>query len=259
MTKGIISLEGKRGLVFGVANDQSIAYACAKVLHQAGAQVGLTYQNEKTKKFTQHIADELEAPLFLECNVEEPGHLEKIFADAEKLWGGQIDFVIHSIAFAPHDDLHGRVVDCSKEGFDLAMNISCHSFIRMAKLAEPLMKDGGTLITMSYYGAEKVVENYNVMGPVKAALESVTRYLAAELGPQGIRVHDVSPGPLPTRAGSGIDHFNDLMKSAEERSPLRHLARKEDVGALVALLVSEHGQSMTGNSIFVDSGYNIMG
>lgn len=254
----LLDLKGKKGLVFGIANDQSIAYACAKAIRLAGGEVGLTYQNEKTKKFTQAIADELEAPIFLECNVEEAGHLEAVFNEAQAKWG-KIDFVIHSIAFAPRDDLLGRVVDCSKEGFDLAMNISCYSLIKMAQLAEPLMTESGTIITMSYYGAEKVVEHYNVMGPVKAALECTVRYLAAELGPKNIRVHDLSPGPVMTRAGSGIGGFDQLIADAEARAPLRRLADKTDIGALSAFLVSDYGKSMTGNTLYVDAGYNIMG
>jgi enoyl-[acyl-carrier protein] reductase I len=196
------ALAGKKALVIGIANNQSIAYGCALAFRAMGAELAITYLNDKTKQYTQALADRLEASLYLPCDVRVDGQLESVFEAIERTWG-KLDIALHSIAFAPREDLHGRVTDCSRQGFLMAMDISCYSFIRMAKLAEPLMKDGGTLFTMSYYGAEKVVENYNVMGPVKAALEASARYLAAELGPKGIRVHAISPGPIQTR---GIWH-----------------------------------------------------
>ena len=251
-------LEGKKALVIGIANNQSIAYGCALGFRALGADLAITYLNEKTKQYTQGLADHLEAPLFLPCDVREEGQLEAVFAEIEKTWG-RLDTALHSIAFAPREDLHGRVTDCSREGFLMAMDISCHSFIRMAKLAEPLMKDGGTLFTMSYYGAEKVVENYNVMGPVKAALEACARYLTAELGPKGIRVHPISPGPIQTRAASGIDRFDELMDMAAERAPSRMLVTIEDVGMATAFLATDYAKLITGDTMYIDGGYHIVG
>ncbi|OUD11762.1 enoyl-[acyl-carrier-protein] reductase [Thioflexithrix psekupsensis] len=253
-----MSLEGKKGLVVGIANAHSIAYGCARAFRALGAELAITYLNEKASPYVRPLAEELESPLILPCDVREPGQLESVFSAIEQHWG-ELDFLLHSIAFAPREDLHGRVVDCSANGFLMAMDVSCHSFIRMAKLAEPLMKNGGTLLTMSYFGAEKVVEDYNLMGPVKAALESATRYMAAELGPKHIRLHVVSPGPLKTRAASGINRFDELLEKAAARAPERHLVTIEDVGAVAAALVSDAAQSLTGNTIYVDAGYNIIG
>ncbi|MCB1944009.1 MAG: enoyl-ACP reductase FabI, partial [Candidatus Accumulibacter sp.] len=205
-------LTGKKGVILGIANDQSIAWGCAQAFRGLGAELSITYLNEKSRKFTEPLAAALDVSpeLYLPCDVREDGQLESVFATIGRQWG-RLDFALHSIAFAPREDLHGRVTDCSRDGFLMAMDVSCHSFIRMARLAEPLMTDGGALFTMSYFGAEKVVENYNVMGPVKAALEATSRYLAAELGPKGIRVSPVSPGPIKTRAASGIGRFDELM------------------------------------------------
>jgi enoyl-[acyl-carrier protein] reductase I len=252
------ALAGKKALVIGIANNQSIAYGCALAFRAFGAELAITYLNEKTKKFTQPLADQLEASLYLPCDVREEGQLEAVFAAIEQKWG-RLDIALHSIAFAPREDLHGRVTDCSREGFLMAMDISCHSFIRMARLAEPLMKNGGALFTMSYYGAEKVVENYNVMGPVKAALEASARYLAAELGPKGIRVHPISPGPIQTRAASGIDRFDELMEKAASRAPSRMLVTIEDVGMATAFLATDFAKLITGDTMYVDGGYHVVG
>jgi enoyl-[acyl-carrier protein] reductase I len=254
----LITLEGKRGLVVGIANDSSIAYGCAKAFRALGAELAVTYLNAKAERHVKPLADELEASLFLPLDVRNEGELEAVFAAIQEKWG-KIDFVLHSIAFAPKDDLHARVVDSSQEGFLLAMDVSCHSFVRMAKLAEPLMTDGGCLQTVTFYGGEKVVEHYNLMGPVKAALESVTRYMAAELGEKGIRVHALSPGPLATRAASGIDRFDELMTRVAERAPTHHLVTIEDVGAYAAFLASDAAKSLTGSIAFIDGGYNIVG
>jgi enoyl-[acyl-carrier protein] reductase I len=181
-----------------------------------------------------------------------------MFAEIERRWG-RLDILLHSIAFAPREDLHGRIVDCSRAGFLTAMDVSCHSFLRMAKLAEPLMKAGGTMFTMSYYGAEKVVENYGVMGPVKAALESVVRYAAAELGEKGIRVHAISPGPLKTRAASGIPDFDELLDQAAARAPARSLVSIDDVGIACAVLAGDGCKLITGGTLYIDGGYHIMG
>jgi enoyl-[acyl-carrier protein] reductase I len=251
-------LAGKKALVVGIANNQSIAYGCALAFRAFGADLAVTYLNEKTKKFTEPLAERLQAPLYLPCDVREPGQLEAVFAAIGERWG-RLDIALHSIAFAPREDLHGRVTDCSRDGFLMAMDVSCWSFIRMAKLAEPLMTDGGTLFTMSYFGAEKVVEHYNVMGPVKAALEASARYIAAELGPKGIRVHPISPGPIQTRAASGIDRFDELMERAKLRAPSRALVTIEDVGTTTAFLASDYARRITGDTIYVDGGYHIIG
>ena len=251
-------LAGKKGLVVGIANDQSIAYGCAQVMRQLGASLALTYFNAKAEPYVRPLAEQLEADIIAPLDVEDPGQLEALFAQIEQRWG-KLDFVLHAIAFAPAADLHGRIVDCSAEGFARAMDVSCHSFIRMARLAEPLMKDGGALVTMSYYGAQKVIENYGIMGPVKAALEASVRYLAAELGPSGIRVHAVSPGPIKTRAASGIGDFENLLDDAATRAPQHQLVTIGDVGAVTAMLCSDAARALTGNVIFVDAGYHIMG
>jgi enoyl-[acyl-carrier protein] reductase I len=254
----MLNLHGKKGLVVGVANNQSIAYGCAKAFGLCGADLAITYLNAKAEPHVRPLAEILGAHIIEPLDVEQPGELEAVFQRIEEKWG-RLDFVLHSIAFAPKDDLHGRVVDCSRDGFLRAMDVSCHSFVRMAKLAEPLMKNGGCLLTMSYMGADEVIENYGIMGPVKAALQSVSRYLAAELGIKGIRVHAVSPGPLQTRAASGIKEFDKLMKKATERAPLHTLVSIDDIGALCAYLASDIAKGLTGGTIHVDAGYHIVG
>ncbi|SEP71822.1 enoyl-[acyl-carrier protein] reductase I [Ectothiorhodospira magna] len=256
MTNQPFSMQGMTGIITGLANGDSIALGCAKAMHQAGAEMIVTYGHPKAESHVQPLAGEMGHPELMLCDVREAAQVDALFRRAAERWG-KLDFLIHSMAFAPRDDLHGRVVDCSWEGFALAMDISCHSFIRLARQAEPLMQAGGTLITMSYYGAEKVVDNYNLMGPVKAALESSVRYMAAELGPKGIRVHALSPGPIRTRAASGIQDFEDLARDAETRSPLRRLVATEDVGQCAVFLASGAGQSLTGSTLYVDAGHNI--
>jgi enoyl-[acyl-carrier protein] reductase I len=246
-------LEGKRGLIVGVANEHSIAFGAAAKLRGFGADLALTYLNEKSKRFVEPLAEQIEAKLLLPLDVQEPGQMEAVFKRLEHEWG-QLDFVIHSIAFAPREDLHGRVIDCSKDGFLQAMNVSVYSFIEMARFAEPLMKQGGSLLTMSYYGADKVVNHYNVMGPVKSALQATTRYLAAELGDKNIRVYAVSPGPLKTRAASGIADFDELVDAAVKRSPAHRLVDIAEVGRVVAFLVGGGASGMTGDTIYVDGG-----
>ncbi len=251
------TLEGKKALVLGIANENSIAYGCAEAFRANGADLAITYLNEKAKPHVEPLAKSLEAEIFMPCNVQEKGQLEAVFKEIENRWG-RLDIALHSIAFAPKEDLHGRVVDCSVEGFLTAMDVSCHSFIRMARYAEPLMKDGGTLFTMSYYGAEKVLKNYNLMGPVKAALESTVRYLATELGPNGIRVHAISPGPLKTRAASGISAFDELLDKAAEEAPMKSLVSIEDVGFATAGLATDAAKLITGGTIYIDGGFNIV-
>lgn len=250
-------LEGKRGLVVGIANQHSIATGCAAAFAQAGAQLAITYLDEHSKPYVEPVANNLNAQLFLPLNIQDDSQLDAVFEKIADTWG-QLDFILHSIAFCPKDDLHGRVTDCSREGFAQAMDISCHSLIRLARKAEPLMTQGGCLLTVSYYGAEKVVEHYNIMGPVKAALESSVRYLAAELGPKGIRVNALSPGPLQTRAASGIAFFDELINKAKEHAPQRHLVSLEDVGNAATHLVSDYSKSVTGNVTYVDAGYHVM-
>jgi len=254
----ITRLDGKKGLVTGIANEHSIAYGCAQAFRFLGADLAITYLNDKAKPYVEPLAKELDAALFLPLDVSVEGQLEAVFEAVEKQFG-KLDFVLHAMAYAPLADLHGRVTDCSRDGFLMAMDISCHSFIRMAHLAEPLMKDGGTLFTMTYYGANKVIENYNIMGPVKAALEAVTRYLAVELGPKNIRVHAVSPGPVKTRAASGIAHFDKLIDEAAERAPAGRLVTIEDVGLATAALATDAARLLTGETLYVDGGLNILG
>ncbi|WP_308924371.1 enoyl-ACP reductase FabI [Janthinobacterium sp. J1-1] len=257
MTQPLFGLQGKRGLVVGIANDQSIAWGCARALSAAGAQLALTWLNDKARPHVEPLAQQLGAAITAPLDVSVPGQLEALFDQIQQQWGG-LDFLVHSIAFAPKQDLHGRVTDSSAAGFAQAMDISCHSFMRMAKLAEPLMGQGGSLMAMTYLGAEEVIADYGLMGPVKAALEASVRYLAAELGPAGIRVNAISPGPLATRAASGIAHFDRLLADAEARSPMRRLASIDDVGALCAFLAGDGARSITGGTLYVDGGYNIL-
>ena len=253
-----VSLSNKKGIILGVANDQSLAWGCAKAFKAQGAQLALSYLNEKAKPFVQPLANQLEADICLPLDVTNQAQWDAFFERIQTQWG-RLDFALHSIAFAPKEDLHGRVVDCSVSGFLKAMDVSCHSFIRMAKACEPLMNQGGTLLTMSYYGAQRVVQNYNMMGPVKAALECATRYLAAELGPAGIRVHAISPGPLATRAASGIPDFDTLLQEAVQRAPLRRLVDIDEIGALCTFLAGDGAKAITGSTLYVDAGYHILG
>lgn len=250
-------LSGKRALIVGVANDSSIAYGCAKAFHELGAKLAITYLNDKARPHVEPLATGLGAEIFAPLDVSAPGQLEAVFDQVRERWG-QLDILVHSIAFAPKDDLQGGLLNCSAEGFAKAMDISCHSFIRMAKLAAPLMTEGGSMFAMSYYGAARVVPNYNVMGPVKAALEASCRYLAHELGPQGIRVHAISPGPLKTRAASGIKDFDLLLVEAANRAPMGELADIMDVGFACAYLATPFARRLTGGTIYVDGGANIV-
>jgi enoyl-[acyl-carrier protein] reductase I len=251
------ALKGKKALIVGVANENSIAYGCAKAFHELGTEVAITYLNEKSKQYVEPLAQGLESPIFMPLDVTQPGQLEAVFEEISRRWG-KLDILVHSIAFAPKDDLHGGLLSCSAEGFSKAMDISCHSFLRMARLAAPLMEDGGSMFAMSYFGSDKVVPNYNVMGPVKAALESSCRYLAYELGHQHIRVHAISPGPLRSRAASGIKDFNMLLNAAMEKAPLGEQVDIMDVGFTCAFLATPYARRLTGSTIYVDGGTNIM-
>lgn len=252
-----VSLAGRKGLITGIANDQSIAWGCAKAFRFLGADLAVTYLSEKAKPHVEPLARELDVEILMPLDLRTDGELEAVFAEIQKRWG-RLDFLLHSIAFAPREDLHGRVVDCSKAGFLQAMDISCWSFIRMAKLAEPLMTEGGTLFCMTYYGSQMVVEHYNMMGPVKAALESATRYLAAELGRNGIRVHAISPGPLKTRAASGIAEFDELLDKAQAKAPMQRLVSIDDVGLATAYLATDAAKLLTGQTLYIDGGYSII-
>jgi enoyl-[acyl-carrier protein] reductase I len=250
-------LAGKKGLVVGLANDASIAWGCSQAFYTQGAELAVTYLNEKTKDYVQPLADRLQSPIVLPLDVTQSGQQAALFKAIAAKWG-RLDFLLHSIAFAPKSDLQGRVTDCSREGFMTAMDISCHSLIRLAKSAEQLMTGGGSILTLSYYGANKVVTNYNLMGPVKAALESAVRYLAAELGPAQIRVNALSPGPVKTRAASGLKDFDELMQKAADTAPLGQIVTVEQIGQMAAFLVSDHARQVTGQIIYVDAGYNII-
>lgn len=251
-------LAGKRGLVVGVANEHSIAFGCAAKLHALGADLALTYLNPRTLDFVKPLADEMQASLLLPLDVENPSEMDALFATIAREWG-RLDFLIHSIAFAPRTDLHGRVVDCSLEGFQQAMRVSVFSFLEMARRAEPLMNRGGTILAMSYYGAEKVISHYNIMGLAKAALQAAVRYSATELAAKNIRVYAVSPGPLRTRAASGIEAFDDLIDAAVKRSPQHRLVDIAEVGNVVAFLVGDGASGMTGDTIYVDAGLHNIG
>ncbi|MCW1918056.1 enoyl-ACP reductase FabI [Rhodobacter sp. KR11] len=252
----MFSLSGQKALVIGIANEQSIAWGCAKALKAQGADLAVTWLNAKAEPHVRPLAEAIGAAIMGPLDVSVPGQLEAIFSQIAQTWGG-LDTLVHSIAFAPKTDLHGRVIDCSPEGFGLAMDISVHSFLRMIRLAEPLMPQGGTCLSVSFFGASRVVRHYNMMGPVKAALESAVRYAAAELGEKGIRVHALSPGPLATRAASGIDHFDELLQAASERAPTHQLATIEDVGAMAAFLASNAARNLTGGVHDIDGGFSI--
>jgi enoyl-[acyl-carrier protein] reductase I len=250
-------LEGKRGLIIGIANDQSIAWGCAKAFRALGCELAVTYLNDKAKKYVEPLARELEASILMPLDVRVDGQVEAVFERIAKNWG-ELDFAVHSIAFSPKEALQRRVVDVERDGFVTTMEVSCWSFIRMAHLAEPLMKKGGTLFAMTYYGSQMVVKNYNIMGPAKAALESAVRYIAAELGPKGIRVHAISPGPLATRAASGIPEFDALLDKAKAKAPARSLVSIDDVGIATAMLAHDAAKLITGETIYIDGGYHII-
>lgn len=250
-------LSGQRVLIVGVANEDSIAWGCARAFHELGAEVALTYLNDKAYPHVAPLAERIHAPILMPLNVEDDAQMDALFARIDETWG-QLDAVVHSVAFAPKADLQGGLLHSSAAGFARAMDVSCHSFIRMARRAVPLMKQGGTLFAMSYDGANRVVPNYDLMGPVKAALEASCRYLAYELGPQGIRVHAISPGPLKTRAASGLKDFDLLLAEAAGRAPLGELVDIMDVGFATAYLATPYARRLSGNTVYVDGGVHIM-
>jgi enoyl-[acyl-carrier protein] reductase I len=251
-------LTGKKALIVGVANEHSIAWGCAQAMRRAGADIAMTYLNDRAKPHVEPLAKAIDAEIFLPLEVRDPAQVDGLFAGIAERWG-ELDILVHSVAFAPRDALQGRVVDCPRDGFLAAMDVSCWSFLDLARRAEPLMRQGGTMMTMSDMGANEVVDNYGIMGPVKAALESSVRYVATELGPKGIRVHAVSPGPLATRAASGIKDFDELMTKVSARAPARRLVTIEEVGAACVFLACDYAAAMTGETLYVDGGYHILG
>jgi enoyl-[acyl-carrier protein] reductase I len=244
-------------LVAGIANEHSIAYGCAQAFRELGVELAITYLNEKAKSYVEPLAKKLKASILMPLDVSQPSQLDALFGEITRQWS-RLDILVHAIAFAPKDDLQGGLLNCSAKGFAMAMDISCHSFIRMARLAAPLMTEGGAMFAMTYNGASEVVPNYNVMGPVKAALESSCRYLAYELGRQGIRVHAVSPGPLKTRASSGLKDFDLILNEAAQKAPIGELVDIMDVGFTCAFLATPYARRLTGNTVYVDGGANIM-
>jgi enoyl-[acyl-carrier protein] reductase I len=253
-----LDLSGRKGLVVGIANEHSLAWWAARHFRGAGAELALTYFNDKARPHVAPLAEEIEAPLFLPCNVSAPGQLEAVFDASRERWG-RLDFAFHAVAWARKEGLLGRLTDCPADAFADSMLVSCHSFIRMAKLAEPLMDQGGSLTTLTYYGAEKVVDHYNVMGPVKAALEASVRYLAHEFGRKNIRVNAISAGAVQTRAASGIPHFDELLNETVRKAPLRRTVEACEVGRAALLLASDHASAITGEIVHVDAGFHVSG
>lgn len=250
-------LEGKKGLVVGVANEQSIAWGCAAAFRAFGADLAITYLDDKARKGVEPLARALESSIVMPLDAHKPGQMEAVFERITKEWG-RLDFVVHSIAFAPPQALRGRVVDVSLDDFLTTMHVSCWTFIRMARLAEPLMKKGGTLFTMTFHGSRTVVKNYNIMGVAKGALESAVRYVSAELGPKGIRVHAISPGPLASGTASGFAEFDKLLEKAKAKAPAKRLVSIKDVGATTAFLAHDVARLITGDTIYVDGGYHVI-
>lgn len=252
----LLDLSGRKGLVIGIANDRSLAWPAAMHFRQAGAELAVTYLNDRSRPYVAPLAERLEAPIILPCDLMIPGQIETVFETIAQRWG-RLDFILHAVGSVPPADLRGRLTDCSAAGFSQAMTVSVHSLIRMAHLAEPLMTGGGSLITLSYLGSERVVENYNVMGPVKAALEATVRYLAHELGPANIRVNAISAGPVMTRAASGLTGFAGLLTATARAAPLRRNIEADEVGRAALLLASDYTSGITGEVLHVDAGVHI--
>lgn len=252
----LLDLSGRKGLVIGIANERSLAWPAALHFRQAGAELAITYVNERTKTHVTPLAARLEAPIVLPCDVKAPQELDAVFDAIAERWG-KLDFILHAIGSVPPADLHGRLTDCSAAGFSEAMAVSVHSLIRMAHLSEPLMTDGGSVIRLSYLGGERVVENYNVMGPVKAALEATVRYLAHELGPSNIRVNAISAGPVLTRAASGLTGISCLLDATARAAPLRRNIEADEVGRTALLFASDYTSGITGEVLHVDAGVHI--
>ena len=253
-------LTGKTGVVFGVANKNSIAWGIAKAWHNAGARLVFTYQGERLKEKVQKLVSEFgEDTLVIDCDVSDDSDLDKVFNKVDAHFKGKLDMVLHSVAYAPREALEGRFVDTARDAFSTAHDISAYSLVAIAKRAAPLMSEGGSIIAMSYYGAEKVIKHYNVMGVAKAALEASTRYLAADLGSESIRVNCISAGPVNTLAARGIAGFSNMLKHYDEHAPLGRNVTHEEIGQTGVFLASDGGAAITGQVIYVDCGYQIMG
>ena len=251
-------MEGKRVMVFGVANERSIAWGISQAMHREGARLGFNYVGSALERRVRPLAESLDAELVLECNVTDDEQVSETFDRIREEWGG-IDVLVHSVAFANKEELGGNFRDTSREGFLKAMEISAFSLVQLAREAAPLMSEDSNIVTMTYYGAEKVVENYNVMGVAKAALEASVRYLAADLGPEGIRVNAVSAGPIKTLAASGVKNFRGLLNMFEQKAPLRRNVTQDDVGRATLFLCSDLASGVTGEVLHVDLGYNVLG
>lgn len=251
-------LENKKALVVGVANERSLAWAIAQELHKQGAKLAFNYMGEALERRVRPLAESVGADFVVPCNVSDDSQVDEMFNQVQSKWGG-LDILIHSVAFANKEDLEGRFVDTSREGFKMAMDVSAYSLVALARKAEPLMKNGGAILTLSYYGAVKVVPNYNMMGVAKAALEASVRYLAYDMGAQKIRVNAISAGAVKTLAAAGIKGFRGMLAAAEEKTPLKENIAAEDVGTMAAFLCGPHGRHITGSTIYIDSGANIMG
>ena len=251
-------MSGKRGLIMGLANDRSLAWGIAKALADQGAELAFSYQGDALEKRVRPLAEQLGSDLLIDCDVSDMAALDKAFDDLKKRWDG-LDFVVHAIGFSDKNELRGLFVDTSLDNFLMTMNISVYSFVAVAQRAKAMMKEGGSILTLSYYGAEKVIPHYNVMGVAKAALETSVKYLAADLGPEGIRVNAISAGPIKTLAASGIGDFRYIMKWNEYNSPLRRNVTIEDVGGAGLYLLSDLASGVTGEIHHVDAGYNVVG
>jgi enoyl-[acyl-carrier protein] reductase I len=251
-------LTGKKGLIFGLANKNSIAWGIARALHAEGAEMGFSYGFPQLERRVRPLAAELGVDFIEECNIEDEAAISATFAKAKEKFG-RIDFLVHAIAHAKREDLKGTFVETSRDGFHLAMDVSVYSLVALTRAAVPLMTEGGSIISLTYYGAEKAVPHYNVMGVAKAALEASTRYLAADLGPQNIRVNAISAGPIKTLSAAGIAGFRKMLKYTEERSPLRRNVTQEEVGRSALYLLSDLSSGVTGEVLYVDAGYNILG
>ncbi len=252
-------MEGRRGLVFGVANQRSIAWGITQALHEHGASVGLNYVNERMERMVRPLAEQIGAPLCAPCDVTDDAQIDAFFEQAAEVFEGRLDFVVHSLAFARRDELTGDFVDTSRDGFALALDVSAYSLVGLMRRAVPLMAGGGSVVALTYYGAEKVVSNYNVMGPAKAALEASVRYLAAGLGEQQVRVNAISAGPVKTLAAAGIPGFRTMLKESATRTPLKRNVTQAEIADAALFLLSEMGRAVTGEVLHVDAGYHVMG
>ncbi len=249
---------GRKALVVGVANERSLAAAVARHLRAAGADLAFTYHNERTRPHVEPFAKEIGAELCTACDIADPKQIKKLFKKLKKRWNG-LDIIFHAIGAAPKEDLKGKLINCSAIGFTQAMDTSVFSFIRLARMSAPMMSNGGSLLTLTFYGADRVVDHYNVMGPAKAALQTSVQYLAHELGPEGIRVNAISAGPVKTRASSGIKNFSKLINEVERKAPLRRAIEADEVGRAALFLLSDYASGVTGEILHVDAGHHIAG